>query len=206
MSLLSVFDKMGKGNHEQITSISVDIASMIKKIERNIEIIGNNTPDYVENQLRKNARHKIANQLLELSGNFRRLKKAYYDSVEEDTQKRANTGLPDMVLANDSFMQEQVQMSHENIADRTSKLHEITMTMQELKDMYTQLATMVVEQGSILDQIDYNVRTFTENTKATVRELRKTFKRESSATGIKVVRNLVGVIFLELIIVVIKFA
>lgn len=206
MSILTVFDKMGKGGHGSVTAISADIATMIKKIERNMDIIGMGSPDYVENQLRKNARHKIAGELLISSGNFRKLQKAYYDNVKEDTQAQAKSSLPEVSLLNDGFVQEQVKISHENIANRTDKLHDITMTMQELKDMYTQLATMVVEQGSMLDQIDYNVRTFTENTKGFVRELRKTYKRENSTTAIKVVRNLVGIIFVELVIIVIKFA
>ncbi|CDR95101.1 t-SNARE protein, putative [Babesia bigemina] len=205
-SLLTVFDRMGKGDHGQIAAISTDIANMMKKIERNMEIIGTEGNYYVENQLRKNARHKIAGELLTLSVTFRKLQKTYYDSVQEDTQFRANSGIPDVALSNDGFVQEQLQVSHEHIADRTNRLHDIAMTMQELKDMYTQLATMVVEQGSMLDQIDYNVRTFTENTKGVVRELRKTLKRETSGLAIRAVRNLIVVIFVELIIIVIKLA
>ncbi|ORM40756.1 Syntaxin-42 [Babesia sp. Xinjiang] len=205
-SLLTVFDKMGKGDQGQIGVITADIATMMKKIERNMEVIGTEGPDYVENQLRKNARHKIAGELLGLSGTFRRLQKTYYDNVQEDNQTRAKSGIPDITLTGDGFVQEQVQVSHENIADRTNRLHQISMTMQELKDMYTQLATMVVEQGSMLDQIDYNVRLFTENTKNVVRELRKTLKRETSGFAIRMVRNLVGIIFVELILIVIKLA
>ncbi|GIX64567.1 SNARE domain-containing protein [Babesia caballi] len=205
-SLLTVFDRMGRGDHGQIGAISADIATMMKKIERNMEIIGTEGADYVENQLRKNARHKIAGELLGLSGTFRRLQKNYYDSVQEDSQGRDGSVMPDVHMANEGFVQEQVQVSHENIADRTNRLHDIAMTMQELKDMYTQLATMVVEQGSMLDQIDYNVRTFTENTKGVVRELRKTLKRETSGIAIRMVRNLIGVIFIELVIIVIKLA
>nr|BAN65710.1 t-SNARE protein, putative [Babesia bovis] len=199
-SLLTVFDRLGKKDHGQIGVITTDIATMMKKIERNMDIIGRECPDYVENQLRKNARHKIASELLGLSDTFRRLQKTYYERVQEDKQNRANSAIPEIALVNESFVQEQVQVSHENIADRTNRLHEITMTMQELRDMYTQLANMIVEQGSMLDQIDYNVRLLTENTKGVVRELRKTLKKETSGFAIKMVRNLLLVIFVEIIL------
>ena len=52
--------------------------------------------------------------------------------------------------------------------------------MNELATLFKDLSLMVIEQGTILDRIDYNLQESKQNIKLANKELVKTLKRESS--------------------------
>ncbi|UKK02604.1 syntaxin [Theileria orientalis] len=208
MNILDVFGKKSRNEYEKIANLSKDISSIFKKIEMNMELISRDVDDYVEHRLRSNAKAKIASELIPLSFTFRKIQKSFYDSLQNDSHNSYTK--PDINVNNnlvtDELVQDSVQISHENIADRTMRLQQIALTVQDLKDMYTQLSTMLVEQGSMLDQIDYNVREFSRNSHKFAQELKLRNERDNPKKAVKTVRYLVSVIFVELLLVIIKFA
>ena len=52
--------------------------------------------------------------------------------------------------------------------------------MQELSEVFKSLSRLVVEQGTVLDRIDYNVLAAKEDIKKANRELEKTLAYEES--------------------------
>ncbi|EAN31738.2 SNARE domain protein [Theileria parva strain Muguga] len=204
MNLLNVFGKAGRGDYEKISNLSVEITTTFKKIEINTEKISKEVDNYIEHLLRKNAKAKIATDLVPLSISFRKMQKKFYDSLQNDSMHNEMTIMNNVVR--DEIIQDSVQTSHDNIADRTLRLQQIALTVQDLKDMYTQMSTMLVEQGSMLDQIDYNVKEFSRNSHKFAQELKRRHERDNPKKAIKTVRYLVTVIFVQLVFVIIKFA
>jgi syntaxin 16 len=58
------------------------------------------------------------------------------------------------------------------------------------------LSTLVIEQGTILDRIDYNIEDARQNVKKANVELNKTLKRESSCRA----RGCMGCLFTSILI------
>ncbi|XP_953051.1 syntaxin, putative [Theileria annulata] len=218
MNLLNVFGKGGRGDYEKISNLSVEITTTFKKIEINTEKISKEVDNYIEHQLRNNAKAKIATDLVPLSISFRKMQKKFYDSLQNDSINNDMTIMNNVVR--DEIIQDSVQTSHENIADRTMvklkllylfskpifqnsllflklRLQQIAVTVQDLKDMYTQMSTMLVEQGSMLDQIDYNVREFSRNSHKFAQALKLRHERDNPRKAIKTVRYLVTFIFVQ---------
>ena len=53
------------------------------------------------------------------------------------------------------------------------EINQLVDTMNELGDIFKQLNNLVIEQGNILDRIDYNIEQTLENTKKANKQLKK---------------------------------
>ena len=56
---------------------------------------------------------------------------------------------------------------------RDAEINQLDDTMNELGDIFKQLNNIVIEQGNILDRIDYNIEQTLENTKKANKQLKK---------------------------------
>ena len=56
---------------------------------------------------------------------------------------------------------------------RDVEINQLVDTMNELGDIFKQLNNLVIEQGNILDRIDYNIEQTLENTKKANKQLKK---------------------------------
>ena len=73
------------------------------------------------------------------------------------------------MLNNDS------QMKH-----RTQEITKIVNQMKELSELMSEFSKIVVEQGTVMDQIDYYVYNAKKGTRHAVDNIKKTKERESS--------------------------
>ncbi|KAL8741954.1 MAG: hypothetical protein Q9190_005493, partial [Brigantiaea leucoxantha] len=78
-----------------------------------------------------------------------------------------------------SFSQSTLQMTKQKrintndaaIAQREREIMDIAQGIIELADIFKELQSMVIDQGTVLDRIDYNVETLNTNVKAADKEL-----------------------------------
>jgi syntaxin 16 len=57
------------------------------------------------------------------------------------------------------------------IMQREREINDIARGIVELSDIFRELQTMIIDQGTMLDRIDYNVDRMTEDVKAADKEL-----------------------------------
>lgn len=75
-----------------------------------------------------------------------------------------------------SQLQTQSQLQHSNPLDsqinqRSQELSSIAQSITELADLFRDLGDMVVEQGTLLDSVEYNIETVGREMKGAVEEL-----------------------------------
>ncbi|KAK5048230.1 hypothetical protein LTR84_005900 [Exophiala bonariae] len=73
-----------------------------------------------------------------------------------------------------STLQQTVQKRHKNdtvIAQREQEINDIARGIIELADIFRELQSMVIDQGTMLDRIDYNVERTTTDVKGAEKEL-----------------------------------
>ena len=69
------------------------------------------------------------------------------------------------------FAQKRVQINDVAIVQREREINDIAKGIIELADIFRDLQTMVIDQGTMLDRIDYNVERMTVDVKDAEKEL-----------------------------------
>lgn len=84
------------------------------------------------------------------------------------------------------------------VNQRDEEITRIAKSIEELAQIFKELAVLVIDQGTILDRIDYNMEQVLENTKEGLVQLHKAEDYQKSALPLKCVIALVILIFIML--------
>lgn len=144
----------------------------------------------VEGEILRNMQKRFASSLQELSVSFRKKQTAYLDKLKDqresysDSRASASSVPVDDINPNSKsfddsadpgFSETQLLMVESASAlaeERTQELSRVASNINDLATLVKDIASLVVDQGTVLDRIDYNLEDVKETTFAAVRELR----------------------------------
>ncbi|ORY34566.1 t-SNARE [Naematelia encephala] len=173
----------------------------------------------VEIMTSKNVQRGLAQKVQDLSGQFRKKQRVYMQKLQGHAVKNkdllAASGAISLrgsdsidELAEDEHAsttqlqsQSQAQVAvNIDIDQRTKEITQIATSIAELADLFRDLGNLVVEQGTVLDSVEWNVQTAAKELSAGVEEL-KVAQRYQANTGRRRCILLLVLIIVGLIIV-----
>jgi syntaxin 16 len=92
----------------------------------------------------------------------------------------------------------------EAVQSRDQEISKIAQSIEELGAIFKELAVLVIDQGTILDRIDYNMEAVVEHTKTGIKQLEKAEKSQKNARPMRCIVCLSITIFVLLIILMLK--
>lgn len=92
----------------------------------------------------------------------------------------------------------------EAVQSRDQEISQIAQSIEELGSIFKELAVLVIDQGTILDRIDYNMEAVVEHTKTGIQQLERAERHQKSARPMKCIICLLSTIGVLLIILVLK--
>ena len=101
-------------------------------------------------------------------------------------------------------LEEDTDLSYAVQKTRSKEITSLVNTINELAVLFKDLNTLVVEQGTILDRIDYNIETAKKDVKQGIVHLEKTKKIESSKSARSVLVCLIVAVLICMILLVLK--
>ena len=116
---------------------------------------------------------------------------------EEDDMYDVDTGFND-------DQQAQVRDNTNIVRGREKEITKVVESIHELSEIFKDLANLVVEQGTMLDRIDYNIEMTATRIEKGFEELEKAEKYQASATKKRLILFLVILCVLFFFIVVIR--
>ncbi|KAK6908621.1 hypothetical protein I203_102624 [Kwoniella mangroviensis CBS 8507] len=157
----------------------------------------------VEIMTAKNVQRGLAQKVQELSGVFRKKQRVYMQKLQGHAIKNKDlmvasgaitlkgTDLLDELQEDEEATQNQLQSQSQaqstsaidiDIQQRTNEITQIASSISELADLFRDLGNLVVEQGTVLDSVEYNVQMTARELKGAEEEL-KVAQRYQANTG-----------------------
>ena len=221
----SVFGKDLDDMEIRIETMTRDVTDRFRRAERILKKVGAATrrAGGEEAAIGANVQRSLAKQLQELSVNFRQSQRKYLAEVK--AQKGGGSGFMGDNTTNDHFAgigdlstdttetggsfftNQQVQVVddlQESIESRDQEISKIAQSIEELGTIFKELAVLVIDQGTILDRIDYNMEAVVESTKTGVTQLERAEKAQKNGRPMKCIVCLTITIFVLLVILVLK--
>lgn len=145
---------------------------------------------HVETRIRINIQKRFAAPLQELSMSFRKRQKTYFEKLKELREiydKPSNSSLSTAATLVDMHPHEDDQHGESTFSEtqlltvesasaltheRTQELNRVAANIYDLASLVNDIASFVVDQGTVLDRIDYNLEHVNTTTFKAVRELR----------------------------------
>ncbi len=169
-----------------------------------------------EMTVRNNLTRSTAKKLQGLSLAFRTSQKEYLArmSAQKKGGKATDTNLD--FLSNspstsssgaDIFSSGQIQeleQTEDLVAERDVEINRVAKSIEELAAIFKELAVLVIDQGTILDRIDYNMEMTVDHTKEGLVQLHKAEEYQKSAFPMRCIIVLVVLIIIMLIVLVVK--
>lgn len=198
---------------------------LIKKFEflqKNYEKLGiNYTPE--ELSILENLKKNYALKIQESTLVFRNMQNNYIkflrDDVDESEQLLGNSENAFAVTEDETktkdiedyskqiLMNTQVQMKKSNtnyLQEREREISKLAMGILEISTIFKEMESLIVDQGSILDRIDYNLSSTVQDLKLSDKELLKAQNYQKRTTKCKIIFLLSLVVFALFLIVLIK--
>jgi len=216
-----VLDDSAAGEQDQqiqettksITELFHNCESRLKKIALKGNEEGK-TLAYQDRVIRLNVMRSRAMKIQELSTTFRKIQRSFISEVTKQAKKGnkyideeiLNSNIIDDNIISRGFTPEQMKMLEtfeRSQQDRTAEILEIAKSVNELALLFNELNVLIVEQGSLLDRIDYNVDQTVNNLTSSKKHLddaEKYQKRSTTALCVLILCVLVVVCGLILII------
>lgn len=196
--------KAVEGKIDQVNFATTKIIEQCYVLIKKYEFIEKNHHkfSYLANELAivENYKKTYALKLQETSLAYRNLQNNYMQFLRDDDET-------DLLLEEESQTQTQTQVQSRQLtllAQREREILKLATGILEISTIFREMESLVVDQGLMLDRIDYNLLRTYEDLKTLDRELTRAQGHQKRTTKCKVILLLTLVVFALLIAVLVR--
>ena len=200
----------------EIGSTTREITSIFRHAEGLLKQFGNQgderTISKSEKTVRANMQRSIAKKLQSLSSTFRQSQKEYLGRMRA---QKSGVGSANFLSSGgggsgegssgggfNSAQMQALESAEDLVNQRDAEITAIAQSIEELAQIFKELAVLVIDQGTILDRIDYNMEETLDQTKEGLVQLTVAEQYQKAGTPIKciIVLVLLNIVFLIIVI------
>lgn len=224
----SVFGKDLDNMEHNIESMTVQVTDKFRLAEQYLQKVGLATrrSGGQEATVGANVQRSLAKRLQEQSVLFRQSQRKYLAEVKAqksgglasvpggsnrfgiDLNETTTSSTTSSPFFNPNQQQQQLSFVVDDLTEavqsRDSEIIKIAQSIEELSSIFKELAVLVIDQGTILDRIDYNMETVVESTKTGIKQLEKAEKHQKNARPMRCIICLSITVFILLFILILK--
>ncbi|KAM7275525.1 hypothetical protein ACFE04_017391 [Oxalis oulophora] len=208
----------GKDDQRKIELLTREITDLLRKSEKRLRKLSSSSPSEDSN-IMKNVQRSLATDLQNLSMDLRRKQSAYLKRLQ--LQKEGHDGVDLEISLNDNksryeddddfgdlgFNEHQMsklKKSEKFTEEREREIVQVVQSVNELAQIMKDLSTLVIDQGTIVDRIDYNIQNVTASVEEGYKELQKAERSQKRGGMVMCATVLVIMCLVMLVLLVLK--
>ncbi|KAG8363879.1 hypothetical protein BUALT_Bualt19G0068400 [Buddleja alternifolia] len=176
----------GKEDQRRIESLTHEITDLLKKSEKRLQRLSAGGPSEDSN-IRKNVQRSLATDLQTLSMELRRKQSTYLKRLRQQKEgpdgvdlemnlngsnsKRDDDDLDDIGFSDHQMAK--LKKSEAFTAEREREIQQVVESVNELAQIMKDLSVLVIDQGTIVDRIDYNITNVAASVEDGLKQLQK---------------------------------
>lgn len=215
----ALMPSFGDGKEEQhaIESLTQEITHLLRRSEKRLKRLSSTGPSEDSN-VQKNVQRSLATDLQNLSVELRKKQSTYLKRLRQ--QKEGQDGI-DLELnlngtrndmEDDEFsdvgfsdhQMSQLKKSEVFTREREKEIAQVVESVNELAQIMKDLSILVIDQGTIVDRIDYNVQNVAATVEEGFKQLQKAERTQKKGGMVMCATVLVIMCFVMLVLLILK--
>jgi syntaxin 16 len=204
----------GKEDQHNIESLTQEITFLLKKSEKQLQRLSASGPSEDSN-VRKNVQRSLATDLQLLSMELRKKQSTYLkrlrqqkeDGMDLEMNLSRNRYRPEEDDFGDMLNEHQmskIKKSEEVSVEREKEIQQVVESVNDLAQIMKDLSALVIDQGTIVDRIDYNIENVATTVEDGLKQLQKAERTQRHGGMVKCASVLVILCFIMLLLLILK--
>lgn len=208
----------GRDDQRLIESLTQEITDLIKRSEKKLLRLSANERSEDSN-VRKNVQRSLATDLQSLSMELRKKQSTYLKRLRQqkegqdgvDLEMNLNSGgsrIDDDEFDDLGFNEHQMarlKKSEAFTAEREREIQQVVESVHELAQIMKDLSVLVIDQGTIVDRIDYNIQNVATTVDEGLKQLQKAERTQQQGGMVMCATVLVIMCFVMLVLLILKY-
>ncbi|KAM1051777.1 hypothetical protein FF1_033326 [Malus domestica] len=207
----------GKEDQRLIESLTQEITNLIRKSEKRLQRLSAAGPSEDSN-VRKNVQRSLATDLQTLSMDLRKKQSTYLKRLRQQTEGQDGDDLEmnlngstsrmdgddlDDMMFNERQMAK-IKKNEAFTAEREREIQQVVESVNELAQIMKDLSVLVIDQGTIVDRIDYNIQNVASTVDEGLKQLQKAERTQKQGGMVMCATVLVIMCFVMLVLLILK--
>ncbi|XP_031373677.1 syntaxin-41 isoform X2 [Punica granatum] len=207
----------GKEDQRLIEGLSQEITDLLRKSEKKLMRLSAAGPSEDSN-VRKNVQRSLATDLQSLSMELRKKQSTYLKRLRQQKEGQdgddleMNLGGSRSQTEDDDFgdigfsehQMAKLRKSEALTAEREREIQQVVQSVNELAQIMKDLSVLVIDQGTIVDRIDYNIQNVATTVEEGLKQLQKAERTQKQGGMVMCATVLVIMCLIMLVLLVIK--
>ncbi|OQR99676.1 syntaxin-like protein [Achlya hypogyna] len=213
--LMVRFDDSESQHDSDIDAMTQDISQLFHRAEAALHkvtrepLTAASIPSSAERTVRVNVQRALASKLQDLSARYRRSQREYMETLRSQRHVSNEVFGLDRHPADEA--RQLLQYQHHDHDDytiqaREREIHKIAKSIVDLSTVFKELANMVIDQGTVIDRIDYNMDLVVTRVQSGLKELHRAEKFQNNTRPTRCIYLLLSLISLCFMILLMKHA
>ncbi|KAF5182687.1 Syntaxin-like protein [Thalictrum thalictroides] len=207
----------GREDQHMIEALTHEITNLLKRSEKRLRRLSAAGPSEDSN-VRKNVQRSLATDLQSLSVDLRKKQSTYLKRLRQQKEGQDGVDLEMNLKENRSELEvddlsgmefsdhqmSKLKKSEAFTAEREKEINQVVESVNELAQIMKDLSVLVIDQGTIVDRIDYNVQNVAASVEQGFKQLQKAERTQRKGGMVKCATILVIMCFIMLVLLIIK--
>ncbi|CAL5050500.1 unnamed protein product [Urochloa decumbens] len=207
----------GRDDQRAIEVLTHEITDLLKRSEKRLQKLSMKDSSEDSN-VRKNVQRSLATDLQNLSMEFRKKQSSYLKQLRQQKEGQDGVDLEMSINGTKSTFEDdefedvgftEVQMtklkkSEAFTREREREIEQVVESVNELAQIMKDLSVLVIDQGTIIDRIDYNIQNVAASVEEGYKQLQKAERTQKKGGMVMCATVLVILIFIMIVLLILK--